>query len=282
MRIALFGLGIIGSRLAAHWREDGHDLRAWNRTPRPQVAGYTPDARAAARGAELVAIVVADPLAVHGVLSLIDPELGPGVTVAQHSTIGTADTLAFARRVAARGARYLDMPFTGSKIAAEKRDIVFYVGQENDDLAPVADAYRTVSRDMIRIGLIGAATSLKLAMNLIIANTYQAFAEGLTLAEQAGVARDVFFRALDQNVAKSGVSELKKSKVITGDFSPHFAVKHMHKDLRLALRLALDLGLTLPQTEALEETYAQAGETGLGEEDFAALIKTLEARGATQ
>jgi 3-hydroxyisobutyrate dehydrogenase-like beta-hydroxyacid dehydrogenase len=282
MRIALFGLGIIGSRLAGHWREDGHDLRAWNRTPRPQVAGYTPDARAAARGADLVAIVVSDPLAVHGVLSQIEPELGAGTTVAQHSTIGTADTLAFARRVAARGARYLDMPFTGSKIAAEKRDIVFYVGQENDDLAAVADAYRTISRDMIRVGPVGAATSLKLAMNLMIANTYQALAEGLSLAEKAGVARDVFFRALDQNVAKSGVSELKKPKIAAGDFSPHFSVKHMHKDLRLALRLALDLGLMLPQTETLEETYAQAGELGFGDEDFSALIKTLEARNASE
>lgn len=277
MRIALFGLGLIGSSWARHWREDGHDLRAWNRTPRPQVAGFTPDAKAAARGAQIVAIVVADPLAVHAVLSQIEDELHEGVTVVQHSTIGTADTLAFGRRVAARGAAFIDMPFTGSKIAAEKRDVVFYVGQEGEaDLDAVADAYRPISRDMIRIGGVGAATSLKLAMNLIIANTFQALAEGLALAERAGISREVFFRALDQNVGKSGVSELKRAKLFAGDYSPHFAVKHMHKDIRLALRLAMDLGLVIPQTESLEETYAIAQEMGFGDEDFSALFKTLE------
>lgn len=277
MRIAVFGLGLIGSSWARHWREDGHDLRAWNRTPKPQVAGYTSDAKAAARGAELVAIVVADPLAVHSVLSQIEDLIDRTVTVVQHSTIGTADTLAFSRRVTERGGTYIDMPFTGSRIAAEKRDVVFFVGQDGeDDLDAVADVYRPISRDMIRVGGVGAATSLKLSMNLIVANTYQALAEGLTLAEQAGISRDLFFRALDQNVGKSGVSELKKAKIFNADFSPHFAVKHMHKDIRLALRLAMDLGIVLPQTECLEETYSVAQEMGFGEEDFAALLKTLE------
>ncbi|HPA17420.1 MAG TPA: NAD(P)-dependent oxidoreductase [Verrucomicrobiae bacterium] len=277
MRIAVFGLGLIGSSWARHWREDGHDLRAWNRTPKPQVAGYTSDAKAAVRGAQLVAIVVADPLAVHSVLSQIEDLIDRTVTVVQHSTIGTADTLAFSRRVTERGGTYIDMPFTGSRIAAEKRDVVFFVGQDGeDDLDAVADVYRPISRDMIRVGGVGAATSLKLAMNLIVANTYQALAEGLTLAEQAGISRELFFRALDQNVGKSGVSELKKAKIFNADFSPHFAVKHMHKDLRLALRLAMDLGIVLPQTECLEETYSVAQEMGLGDEDFAALLKTLE------
>ncbi len=276
MKISLFGLGLIGTSWASHWRADGHDLRAWNRTPKPQVAGYTADAKGAARGAELVAIVVADPLAVHSVLTQIEDELGPGVTVVQHSTIGTTDTLAFSRRVTARNATFIDMPFTGSKIAAEKRDVVYYVGTDGEhDLDRVADVYRPISRDIIRIGAVGAATSLKLAMNLIIANTYQALAEGLTLSEQAGITREIFFRALDQNVGKSGVSELKKTKIFNGDYSPHFAVKHMHKDLRLALRLAMDLGMVLPQTQSLEETYSLAQEMGFGDEDFSALLKTV-------
>jgi 3-hydroxyisobutyrate dehydrogenase-like beta-hydroxyacid dehydrogenase len=280
MRIAVFGLGLIGSSWARNWREDGHDLRAWNRTPRPQIAGFVSDAKAAVQGAELVAIVVSDPLAVHSVLSQVEGGIGPGVTVVQHSTIGTADTMAFSRRVTARGATFIDMPFTGSKTAAEKRDVVFYVGQDGeDDLDAVADAYRPISRDMIRVGAVGSASSLKLAMNLIIANTFQALAEGLALAEEAGISRELFFRALDQNVAKSGVSELKKAKIFNGDYSTHFSVKHMHKDLRLALRLAMDLGIVLPQTECLEETYALAQDMGFGDEDFAAVYKTLETGG---
>jgi 2-hydroxy-3-oxopropionate reductase len=64
---------------------------------------------------------------------------------------------------------------------------------------------------------------------------------------------------------------------LTGDFSPQFSIKHMHKDLRLALRHAASLGLRLDETAAVERAYATAAEQGLGELDFSALLKVVRA-----
>ncbi len=276
MNIALFGLGIIGSSWARLWQEDAHDLRTWNRTPKPGAPGFQPDPQAAARDRDLIAIVVADPPAVDQVLSAIEPELGPHCVVAQHSTIGAADTAAFARRVQARGAAFLDMPFTGSKDAAAARKAVFYIGGDTATLDRVRPAYAPISRALLEVGPVGRAMSLKLALNLLVANTYQSLAESIALAERAGVPRAAFFDLIEQHVGRSGLSDLKKPKILSGDYSPHFSIKHMHKDLRLALQHAAELHQPLPQTQALIAAYRKAEENGWGGLDFSALIKTLD------
>ncbi len=275
MKIALYGLGIIGSIWARHWRADGHEVHSWNRTPKPEEPTFCPDPQQPARGADHIVICVADGAAVHQILDKILPAIAPDTLIAQHSTISIADTEAIRRRVEQHGAHFLDMPFTGSKLAAEARQVVFYAAGDSRRIELIRPLYRSLARSIIFLGDPPRATALKLAMNLMIANTYQALAEGYELATRCGVDSDTFFAALDLNVAKSGVADLKKPKLLTGDYSPHFSVKHMHKDLRQALEAAAAHGLELPQTVRLCDTYARASALGHAEHDFAALIETL-------
>jgi 3-hydroxyisobutyrate dehydrogenase-like beta-hydroxyacid dehydrogenase len=277
MRIAVFGLGIIGSEWAAHFQRDGHEVRAWNRSPRPTIPGATDDADAAAHGADLIAIVVSDPPAVRETLDRILPHLGPGTVLAQHSTIGVDDTLTCAARVQATGATFVDMPFTGSKPAAQQRQMVFFLGSADPLPEPVRAVYAAIAKTILPIGGIGSATAIKLCMNLLIANQYQALAEAFETAGRAGIPPDTFFKVLEHNIARSGVSDLKKDKLLCSDYRPQFSIKHMHKDLRLVLALAAAHGLSLPQTATVRSSYARAEEAGMGEADFAAMVETLRA-----
>ena len=277
MRITVLGLGIIGSVWARHWNADGHQVRTWNRSAKPDAPGFTADLVTAVRDAELVAIVVADPPAVASILERIIPVLAAGMVVAQHSTVGVDDTLAYAVAVHGRGAAYLDMPFTGSKPAAEQRQNVFFVGDDHAVLPRVEPVYRALAKQLLPIGRIGQASAIKLSFNLLIANLNQAMIESLELARRSGIDPAAWFNALDYNVAKSGLADLKKPKFLSGDFSPQFSIKHMHKDLRLALRHAASLGLRLDETAAVERAYAAAAEQGLGELDFSALLKVVRA-----
>ena len=126
MNIAVLGLGIIGSIWAKHLLADGHAVRAWNRTPQPAHPGWCADLLTAVREADVVLMVVADGPAVHELLRKISASLKSGAVVCQHSTIGVDETLVAAELVTAAGARFLDMPFTGSKPAAEQRQNVFF------------------------------------------------------------------------------------------------------------------------------------------------------------
>ncbi len=277
MRVCVIGLGIIGGVWVRHLASDGHQVRSWNRTPQPGAPGFTADLRTAVADAELVMIVVADPPAVAAVLATIIPALPAGVIVAQHSTVGVDDTRTYAKQVADAGGRFLDMPFTGSKLAAESRQQVFFIGDDAGVLAAVEPIYRRLSKSLQPIGGIGAAMAIKLCFNVLIADLNQAYCESYALAMKSGITADTFFTALAQTVSQSPLVELKKPKYIAGDYSPQFSIKHMHKDLRLALGLAAAAGLELPETAVVERAYAEAARRGMGDLDFSALLEIVRA-----
>jgi 3-hydroxyisobutyrate dehydrogenase-like beta-hydroxyacid dehydrogenase len=271
-RVTVVGLGIIGSAWAQNLHADGLTVLGWNRTPR-ELPFFEPDLVKAVVDAEMIIIIVADPPAIDNVLRVILPHLKQGQLVVQSSTISAYWTKEFARRVEATGARFLEAPFTGSKLAAEARKTVFYLGGPVD----IADVARPVltrlSVDMLHIGELGTASSLKLALNLNLALMCEALSESLTLIRAEGISDEKFFEALHINMGRSGFADLKEPKFVAKDYSPQFALKHMNKDLRLALETAGDL--ELPVAEALKDFYDRGMDAGMGEDDLTGLIRLL-------
>lgn len=275
MRIAVVGLGIIGSIWARHWHADGHQVQAWNRTPKPDQPSWCANLAAAVADAELVALVLSDGPTTDAILTEVLAAAPADAIIAQHATIGVDETVALRDRVIASGRRYLDMPFTGSKPAAEQRQSVFFVGDDADVLDAVADTYAAVSATRIACGPVGKGATIKLCMNLMIAGTYQALAEGLSLARAAGIDDGLFFDVLDRNVARSGLVDLKRPKLEANEWSPQFAIKHLRKDLDLALRLGAEHGIAPPAGEAVAALYRAQHDAGRGELDFGAVIDAL-------
>ncbi len=271
MKIAVLGLGIIGAVWAKNLREDGHEVRAWNRTPKPDFPGFTPEIPVAVSGADFVFLVVADPDAVESVLSVALPHLESGQIVVQSSTISPHWTSQFAEKVNASGAEFLEAPFTGSKPAAQARQTVFYLGGESDLIERARPVLAPLSKTILHIGPLGSASALKLAMNLNIAGVAQTLTESLAFARACGLSDDMFFEALNANVSKSGIVDLKEPKLRAGDYAPQFSLKHLEKDLRLALETAQENGIELPQTASLRELYLQGLKEGWGDEDFIGL-----------
>jgi len=272
-RVTILGLGIIGSAWAQNLHADGLTVRAWNRSKK-DLSYYEPDLVAAIRDAELVIIVVADPPAVEGILQTIVPHLVPGQIVMQSSTISAFWTRRFCAQIEATGALFLEAPFTGSKPAAEARKTIFYVGGSDEMVEKARPVLGRLSAHILHIGRIGTASSLKLAMNLNLAVMEEALSESLTLARAEGISDETFFNALHLNAGRSPLSDLKEPKLRSQDYSPQFSLKHLDKDLRLALETAGDLDL--PITRALKSLYAKGMESGLAEDDFSGLIRLLE------
>ncbi len=276
MKIAVLGLGIIGSVWAKNLHDDGHEVRAWNRTPQPDFPGFVPDVPAAVTGADFVFIVVADPAAVQAVLDAALPHLGAGQIVIQSSTISPSWTLNFAAQVEKTGAQFLEAPFTGSKLAAQARETVFYLGGDEALIEKAMPALTPISKTQLHIGPRGSASALKLAMNLNIAGVAQTLTESLAFARKCGISDDLFFEALRPNISKSGLVDLKEPKLRAKDYAPQFSLKHLEKDLRLTLETAQENGATLPQTASLRKLYQQGLEHGWGDEDFIGLERLLD------
>ncbi|MDX6765339.1 MAG: NAD(P)-dependent oxidoreductase [Candidatus Methylacidiphilales bacterium] len=275
MKVCLAGYGLIGREWVRHYRADAFEVAVWNRSPRPEAPGFNPDLGHALAGADVLHLVVADPAAVESVLTLAGDRIGPGLLVIQSSTISPSAAGTFEAFCLQRGAAYAEAPFTGSKPAAEARQNVFYLGGAKEAKDQAARVLHGLSRKIVDIGTVAQASALKLAMNLQIASISQALAEGLSLARRSGISDACFFDVLECNIARSGLSDLKKDKLIRRDYDPQFSVKHMAKDLRLALETGSPS--EFPLTSTLAGIYRQGLDAGWGEDDFSALIRLLEA-----
>ena len=275
VNISVLGLGIIGSAWARNLIADGHVVRSWNRTPK-DFPNFCASIQEAVNHAEVIFVIVYDPPAVQSVLNQIQSKLGLGQLVIQSSTISAKWSRLFADQVQKTGARFLEAPFTGSKIAAEKRETVYYLGGAPETVEKARPILEPLSSKILHIGPLGSASTMKLAMNLNIAGTAQTLCESLELCRRAGIPDDVYFSALAPNVAHSGVSDLKGPKLRQHDYSPQFSLKNMAKDLRLALETAAELSLPLEQTGHLSRIYDQGLAAAWSDDDFIGLMRLLD------
>ncbi|HEY0944782.1 MAG TPA: NAD(P)-dependent oxidoreductase [Opitutaceae bacterium] len=271
--IGVLGLGLIGRVWAQHYHAAGVLAGAWNRTPQPDCPRWREAPEAVAQAAEVVQIVVADPDAVGALLEHIAPTLDGSKIVVQSSTIDPASSERFRAAVAARGARYVEAPFTGSKPAAERKEVAYFLGGDAAAIAEIEPLLALVSVRRLALPDHRRAAALKLALNLNTAGLMQALAEALSFARRCGVTDDEFFCALPLNTAWSRLAQLKEPKLREGDFSPQFSVKHMLKDLRLIA--GTPGGDDLPLTATVRAQLTAAAETGHADEDFSALIRLL-------
>jgi 3-hydroxyisobutyrate dehydrogenase-like beta-hydroxyacid dehydrogenase len=127
------------------------------------------------------------------------------------------------------------------------------------------------------MGATGTGITAKLVNNLVVAASLQAFNEGMVLATSAGLDPEKMYSLLMSNPrARVGMAELKGPTILKGDFTPHFVLRLMRKDVRLALETASELEVPMPALEAVKRVFDASMDEGHGEEDFSAIIKHLE------
>jgi 3-hydroxyisobutyrate dehydrogenase-like beta-hydroxyacid dehydrogenase len=270
--VGLIGLGIIGARVAAGLRAGGFHVFVWNRSPKaaPNFLGAPAEV---AEICEVIQLFVSDAQAVIEVVEAFGEMLTERHIVINCSTIGPEATLEVAKLVQARGAAFLDAPFTGSKLAAEKAQLVYYVGGEESVYLRAKPVLEATSRAIVRCGKIGDAATLKIATNLLSAVTTQTLAEALAIVGRCGISPETFATAIEHNACKSGVIELKLPKMVAGDYEPHFSLKHMFKDVQLGIHLANSLDLEVPVTTVTAGVMYGALNNGWADLDYASVYK---------
>jgi len=268
----VLGLGIIGSRASTRLAGAGWDVARWNRTPKG-LSGEVSSPEEAVDGAAVISIYLKDSSALREVAARIEACLEPGQTVLNHSTVDLETTLWLEQLCTARGCRFLDAPFTGSKLAADAGRLVYYIGGDAA-LAAELDAYlSTTSRERLHCGAVGAATVVKLATNLISACTVQAMAEALAISTRHGVPAECLIDAVSRNVSGSPLAAMKFPGMVAGNYETHFSLANMGKDSRYMLALAAAAGVETPAIAAVSKRMAELSDAGLGGLDYSALAK---------
>lgn len=282
MRIAWLGTGLMGRPMAERLLTAGHDVTAWNRTAeraRPLAAlgaRIAPTPTSAIAGAEAIFTMLRDGPTTRAALLAGGPDLA-GKAVVQMGTIGSDESRELATAVTTRGGGYLEAPVLGSIPQAAAGTLLIFCGGEaglHARLLPVLAAFGPEPR---RIGAVGDAATLKLALNQIIAAQTAAFTLSFGMVRRAGLDPERFLEILrgSQFYAKS--FDARVPRYLARDYaSPSFPLELLLKDVDLARDEATRLGLGTEGIDGVRALVARAVADGLGTADYGALYEAVD------
>ncbi len=270
-RIALLGLGRMGTAMAARLADEGHELTLYNRTPPasgsgadlPGVLAATP--AEAVAGVEVAITMLTDGAAVHEVLFGAGGAAGaldPQTVLVDMSTIGP-DAVRAIRDELPAATRFVDAPVQGSTPKARAGELVIYAGGSADDLAgcrPALDSLGTVRH----VGALGSGAAMKLVVNLALGASFVVLAEALRTSDALGLDPEASLDALSGTAIGSLVPRLRK-RLADPAAPTQFAVSLAAKDLGLVLEANGDTdGAAAAATRRLTDAVA----AGLADADI--------------
>jgi len=288
-RVAMIGLGRMGSGMAGRLLAAGHEVVVSNRTP-ARAAGLvaagallasTP--AKAADGAEAVIVMVSDDAASRAVWD--GPQgalaaLAPGSSAIECSTLSAGRVRELASAAGAAGLRYLDAPVTGLPEAAAAGALTLLVGAEAGDLEAARPFLEPLAEQILHFGPVGAGTAYKLIVNLIGAVQIAGVAEGLALAERAGLDLDQVVAALALGQAASPQVVRNSRRMAASDHREEvvFSGRLRRKDAAYAVALAAELGIGAPFGQVALDGLDDLLASGLGEANESAIIEVARRR----
>jgi len=287
--VAIVGTGRMGSAMARALTLAGHDVVVQNRSPERAATlateigaqSMTTPAEAAA-AADVTITMLADDAAVRTVFDGPDGLVAgahPGAVLVDMSTVLPDTIRSVAEAVRATGAGILDAPVSGSVGLAETGGLTVMVGGDAADLDRARPALESLAKMIFHVGPLGAGAVMKLAVNTVIFGLNGALAEGLVLAEAAGVDRSLAYDVLAASAVGAPFVAYKRAAFLEPDDTPvAFALELAAKDLRLISAMADSVGQPLPQTGTNLELIRSAAAGGRADRDFATVANELRSR----
>jgi 2-hydroxy-3-oxopropionate reductase len=283
--IGFIGLGIMGKPMARNLMKAGYPLVVYNRTASKAdelvAAGarQVGSPREVAESAEVIITMVADSPEVEQII------LGPqgvlesvkaGSVVIDMSSISPVVTQKIAAELARKGAAMLDAPVSGGEIGAVQGTLSIMVGGDEAVFEEVRPILEKMGKSVVRVGEIGAGGFTKLSNQIIVAAALQAIAEGMVLAQKAGVDIQRVYEAIKGGMAGGRTLDMKIPLLAQHKFEPGFKMDLHIKDLKNALLAGKSLGVPLPATGLIHELFTACSAQGKGQKDHSVIYTLLE------
>lgn len=286
MKIAFLGLGTMGGPMARNLIKGGHALAVFDvaqeamdpfRNLGCRIAASPADA---ARDADAVITMLPDSPHVREALLGANgacASLHRGALVIEMSTIAASASLAISKELNASGFRMVDAPVGRTPRDAAAGTLLIIAGGDTRDVEEARPAFECLGDSIVHAGPQGHGIKLKLVNNYMSTVGSVLTAEALTLANKAGLDREVTVKVLSGTTAGRGQLIVNfPNKVLAGDVTPDFPLRMAHKDVSHALALGSEVGSPLMLGSVAREMFSLAGPWGRGNEDWTATLLLLE------
>src|SRR3989454_5594148 len=247
-KVAFIGLGRMGHGMAGRYLDAGFSVAVWNRSKAKaedliaRGARWAGSPADAADGADAVVTMVADDEASRAVWLGKDgaaATMKAGSLGIECSTVSHQHALDMARELRGRGLIYIDCPVTGLPQAAASGKLTLLVGADAADLDSAKPYLGPIGNVVRHFGAVGTGTGYKLIHNLMGAVQIASLAEGVAMAEQAGLDMNLVAEAMATGAVASPQVIRHSKRMVARDFSgASFKSALRYKDAAYAVALA--------------------------------------------
>jgi 3-hydroxyisobutyrate dehydrogenase len=272
----------MGRSMASHLMKAGHPVHIYNRTrDKAQAlldagAHWHDSAGEVAAVSDVVITMLGFPTDVEstylGAGGLLE-KARPGALLIDMTTSSPLLAARIAEAAAARGLQSLDAPVSGGDIGAREARLVIMVGGEAAAFERAKPLFELMGKNIALLGGAGAGQHCKMANQISVAVGMVAWCEALAYARKAGLDPAAVHQSISGGAAGSWALTNLAPRALSGDFAPGFYVKHILKDMRIALESAAELKLELAGLAVAKSLYDKVAAHGWEDNGTQALYR---------
>ena len=270
-RIGFIGTGVMGSSMARNLMRAGYPVSVYTRTKKKAQALLDAGACWASSPAELskeadvVISIVGYPKDVEeiylGAAGVLSVKKGGAVIDMTTSSPALAKKIFAAAKE--KGVDALDAPVSGGDIGARDASLAIMVGGEKEAFERYRDIFAAVGKNVRYFGAAGSGQFVKMSNQIAIASNMLGVAEAMTYAKKSGLDAEAVQQTIAAGAAGSWSLTNLAPKMLAGDWSPGFFIKHFLKDMRIAIESAEEMGLDLPGLKLSKKLYDELSVRGM-------------------
>lgn len=284
-KIAFIGTGVMGTSIVKHLLNNGHEVTVYTRTKEKAEplmglgASWASSPAEAFAGKDIAFTMVGYPSDVEEVYfgdnGLLQTANEGSVVIDMTTSEPTLAKKIYAH-AKTLGVSALDAPVSGGDIGAQNGTLSIMIGGDQDTFNKVSPVLQHFGGNIIYQGEAGAGQHAKMCNQIVIASGMIGVCESLAYGLKAGLDLPTVLQSISSGAAGSWSLSNLAPRMIEGDFAPGFYIKHIVKDMKIALDESKKMGITLPGLALAYDMYEQLIEAGYGEEGTQALIKAYK------
>uniref|UniRef100_A0A671UP74 Cytokine-like nuclear factor N-PAC n=1 Tax=Sparus aurata TaxID=8175 RepID=A0A671UP74_SPAAU len=281
-RIGFLGLGLMGSGIVSNLLKMGHVVTVWNRTAEKCDLFIQEGARLGRTPAEVASMCditfscVSDPKAARDLVlgpSGVLQGIRPGKCYVEMSTVDPETITELSQVITSRGGRFLEAPVAGSQQLSNDGMLVILAAGDRTVYEDCSSCFQAMGKTSFFLGEAGNAARMMLILNMVQGSFMATIAEGLTLAQATGQSQQTFLDILCQGQMASTFVDQKCQNILQGNFKPDYYLKHIQKDLRLAISMGDMANHPTPMAAAANEVYKRAKALDQSDNDISAVYR---------
>lgn len=284
-QLGYIGPGIMGKPMIENLQKAGYPVTVFARRAeqrealREQGWNIVDSAAAVAEAADIIFMCVSDTPDVEATLfgeKGLSEGLSHGKLIIDMSTVSALATRDFAEKLKEQGVQYLDAPVSGGEKGAIDGTLSIMVGGSEESFNRAKPLLDILGGNIVHVGAVGAGQTAKACNQVVVAQTINAVAEALALAEKAGVDAGKVREALLGGFANSKILEVHGKRMLDDDYQPGFKTRLHQKDMHIVADMANALGLDLPGTNMTTDHMDLLVAKGFGELDSSVMRRLIE------